>query len=121
MPPSNRQNGERQMFKLGKTKIPHRKHTAAMSAQRIPTPESVTIPMAQHIGAPAVPCVKVGDKVFVGTKIAEAGGYVSAPIHSSVSGVVKKIDKFLSSKHFQTDSTQCFQMKQMFLLVKNNF
>lgn len=85
------------MFKLGKTKIPHRKHTAGMQAERIPAPAVVTIPMAQHIGAPAVPCVKVGDKVFVGTKIAEAGGYVSAPIHSSVSGVVKKIDKFLSS------------------------
>ena len=85
------------MFKLGKTKIPHRKHTAAMQAERIPAPAVVTIPMAQHIGAPAVPCVNVGDKVFVGTKIAEAGGYVSAPIHSSVSGVVKKIDKFLSS------------------------
>lgn len=85
------------MFKLGKTKIPHRKHTAAMQAERIPAPAVVTIPMAQHIGAPAVPCVNVGDKVFVGTKIAEAGGYVSAPIHSSVSGTVKKIDKFLSS------------------------
>ena len=85
------------MFKLGKTKIPHKKNTAAMPAERIPAPATVTIPMAQHIGAPAVPCVKVGDKVFVGTKIAEAGGYVSAPIHSSVSGVVKKIDKFLSS------------------------
>ena len=79
------------MFKLGKTKIPHRKHTAAMQAERIPAPAVVTIPMAQHIGAPAVPCVNVGDKVFVGTKIAEAGGYVSAPIHSSVSGVVKNI------------------------------
>ncbi|MBQ8303263.1 MAG: electron transport complex subunit RsxC [Clostridia bacterium] len=85
------------MFKLGKTKIPHRKHTAAMGAVRMPAPASVLIPMAQHIGAPAVPIVKVGDKVCVGTKIADAGGFVSAPIHSSVSGTVKKIEAFLSS------------------------
>ena len=85
------------MFKLGKTKIPHRKHTAAMKAVRMPAPASVLIPMAQHIGAPAVPIVKVGDKVCVGTKIADAGGFVSAPIHSSVSGTVKKLDSFLSS------------------------
>lgn len=85
------------MFKLGKTKIPHRKHTAETAAIRIAAPSVVSIPMAQHIGAPAVPCVKVGDKVCVGTKIAEAGGYVSAAIHSSVSGTVKKIDPYLAS------------------------
>ena len=85
------------MFKLGKTKIPHRKHTASMPAERMPAPKSVIIPMSQHIGAPAVPCVKNGDKVFVGSKIADAAGFVSAPIHSSVSGTVKKIDSFLTA------------------------
>ena len=85
------------MFKLGKTKVPHRKHTSEMEAVRIPAPASVVIPMSQHIGAPATPVVKIGDKVYVGTKIAEAGGFVSAPIHSSVSGTVKKIEPFLSS------------------------
>ena len=85
------------MFKLGKTKVPHRKHTASIPAVRIDAPSVVSIPMAQHIGAPAVPCVKVGDKVYVGTKIAEAGGYVSAVIHSSVSGTVKKIEPYLAS------------------------
>jgi len=85
------------MFKLGKTKIPHRKNTAAMEAVRMPAPATVTIPVAQNIGAPSVPCVKVMDKVYVGTKIADAGGYVGAPIHSSVSGTVKKIDSFLLS------------------------
>ena len=59
-------------------------------------PETVLLPMAQHIGAPASPAVKVGDSVFVGTVIAEAGGFVSAPIHSSVSGTVKKIESYLS-------------------------
>ncbi len=61
-------------------------------------PKTVTIPMSMHIGAPAKPCVKVGDLVSVGTLIAEAGGFVSAPIHASVSGKVTKIaDCLLSS------------------------
>ena len=60
-------------------------------------PKTVTIPMSMHIGAPAKPCVKVGDLVSVGTLIAEAGGFVSAPIHASVSGKVTKIADFLLS------------------------
>ena len=50
-------------------------------------------PMSQHIGAPATPIVAVGDKVLKGQKIAEAGGFVSSPIYSSVSGIVKAIEK----------------------------
>ena len=50
--------------------------------------------MNQHIGAPAVPCVNVGDRVLVGQKIADAGGFVSAPICSSVSGTVKTVGPF---------------------------
>ena len=49
-------------------------------------------PLSQHIGAPAVPIVKRGDRVLVGQKIAEAGGFVSANIHSSISGTVKMIE-----------------------------
>lgn len=52
----------------------------------------LVFPLSQHIGAPAVACVKKGDRVLVGQKIAEAGGFVSANIHSSVSGTVKKIE-----------------------------
>lgn len=84
-------------FKLGKTRLPHRKSTAKMPPVRISGVESVIIPLAQHIGAPAVPVCKAGDTVFVGTLIGEAGGYVSANIHSSVSGTVKKIDTILQS------------------------
>ena len=84
-------------FKLGKAKVPHKKNTAEMPAVRMPAPESVCIPMAMHIGAPSTPTVKVGDRVYVGTKIADAGGYVGSPIHSSVSGTVKKLDRFLTS------------------------
>ncbi|MBO5009690.1 MAG: electron transport complex subunit RsxC [Clostridia bacterium] len=86
------------IFKLGKTHIPHRKNTAKMAAVRMTPPTQVQISMAQHIGAPAVPVVKAGDKVFVGTLIGEASGYVSAPIHSSVSGTVKKIGEYLNSQ-----------------------
>lgn len=48
-------------------------------------------PLSQHIGAPAKPVVGVGDRILVGQMIAEAGGFVSAPIHSSVSGTVKAL------------------------------
>ncbi len=85
------------LFKRGKTRTPHRKHTAEMPAVRISTPSSVLISTSQHIGAPSVPVVKAGDKVFVGTLIAEAGGYVGAPIHSSVSGTVRGLEEFLTS------------------------
>ena len=86
-------------FKLGKTHVPHHKNTAKMPAVRISKiPESVLLPMSQHIGAPSTPVVKVGDTVYVGTLIAEAGGFVGAPIHSSVSGTVKKIESYLSSQ-----------------------
>ena len=56
----------------------------------------LVFPLSQHIGAPAVPCVKKGDRVLAGQKIAEAGGFVSANIHSSVSGTVKKIEPRLT-------------------------
>lgn len=63
----------------------------------MPAPKTVTIPMSMHIGAPAKPVVKVGDLVKVGTLIAEAGGFVSAPIYASVSGKVTKITEYLQS------------------------
>ena len=85
-------------FSLHGIKVPHRKNTADMPAVRIKTPETVTLPMAMHIGKPAIPCVKVGDTVFVGTLIGEQDGFVSSPVYSSVSGKVIKIaDTVLSS------------------------
>lgn len=57
----------------------------------IPMGEMV-YPLSQHIGAPAVPVVKKGDRVIAGQKIAEAGGFVSAPIYATVSGTVKNIE-----------------------------
>ncbi len=54
-------------------------------------PPRVVIPLQQHIGAPAKPLVKKGDRVLLGQKIGEAGGFVSAPVHASVSGTVFNI------------------------------
>ncbi len=71
--------------------LPHLKASAETETIVMPAPDVVRIPLQQHIGAPAKAIVKKGDKVFVGTLIAEAGGYVSAPVHSSVSGTVKEI------------------------------
>lgn len=69
----------------------HHKNTAECETVIMPAPNTVYIPMSQHIGAPANPVVKKGDAVFVGTLIAEANGYVSAPVHSSVSGTVSDV------------------------------
>ncbi len=64
-------------------------------------PELAVFPLWQHIGAPAKPVVKRGDKVKVGTLIAEAGGFVSAPIYSSVSGTVSKIDTIIDATGYR--------------------
>ena len=60
--------------------------------RELPAPQRVIIPLSQHIGAPAAALVKKGDTVLMGQKIAEAGGFVSAPVHSSVSGKVVGIE-----------------------------
>lgn len=61
-------------------------------------------PLSQHIGAPAKPIVKKGDKVLKGQKIAEAGGFVSAPIYASVSGTVKAIEPRVSPTGMKVES-----------------
>ena len=61
-------------------------------------------PLSQHIGAPAVPVVKKGDHVLAGQVIAEAGGFVSAPVHASVSGTVKAIESRLTVTGNKTDA-----------------
>ena len=60
-------------------------------------------PLSQHIGAPSVPCVKKGDTVLAGQKIADAGGFVSVPFHASVSGTVKGIEKRLNATGSMVD------------------
>lgn len=60
-------------------------------------------PLSQHIGAPSVPCVKKGDTVLAGQKIADAGGFVSVPLHASVSGTVKGIEERLNATGSMVD------------------
>ncbi|MBN2010668.1 electron transport complex subunit RsxC [candidate division KSB1 bacterium] len=60
--------------------------------EKLPLPERVVIPLAQHIGAPAEPIVSVGDEVKTGQKIGQSKGFVSVPCHASISGIVKKIE-----------------------------
>ena len=57
-----------------------------------PEPKTAVFPLSMHLGAPATAIVNVGDKVQVGQKIAEASGFISAPVHSSVSGTVVAIE-----------------------------
>jgi len=59
---------------------------------KFPAPETVIIPLSMHAGAPANAIVEVGDEVKVGQKIGEAGGFISSPVHSSVSGTVTAIE-----------------------------
>ncbi len=69
-----------------------KEYSKESAIERFPIPASVTIPLSQHIGAPAVACVAKGDRVKVGQVIATAGGFVSSPIHSSVSGTVTAVE-----------------------------
>lgn len=89
------QKSERILFPkrriFGGALLPHRKMTAEHQTVEFPSPQIVTLPMSQHIGAPCTPVVEPGDEVFVGTLIGTSDAYVSAPIYSSVSGVVREI------------------------------
>ena len=79
-------------FSMGGVHPEENKITADKATVAAALPKQAIFPLGQHIGAPAKPVVGRGDKVRVGTLIAEAGGFVSAPIHSSVSGTVAKVD-----------------------------
>jgi len=78
-------------FKIGGIHPAGNKLSEERPIEKLPLPKTVFIPIAQHIGAPAKPIVQPGDKVKVGQLIAQAGGFVSANIHSSVSGTVIKL------------------------------
>ncbi len=72
---------------------PERKFAGLEAIQELPPPETLLVPVAQHIGVPAVPVVKARDTVAKGQVIGEAKGFISAPIHSPVSGTVTKIEQ----------------------------
>lgn len=79
-------------FPIGGVHPHDHKISTTRAIEPAPIPQSVTIFTSQHIGAPATPIVKKGDTVKVGQKIADATGFVSAPVHSSVSGTVTAVD-----------------------------
>lgn len=70
----------------------------------LPVSEIVAIPLSQHTGMPSKPIVDKGDKVKTGQVIAKSEGYVSSNIHSSVTGIVEKIDKIIDSTGFMRDA-----------------
>ncbi|MCI6006305.1 MAG: electron transport complex subunit RsxC [Blautia sp.] len=69
-----------------------KEYSEHIALERFPEPKTVVISMSQHLGAPANPIVQVGDTVKVGQKIGEAAGFISAPVHSSVSGTVVAVE-----------------------------
>ena len=66
--------------------------TEAKALVKFPAPKTAVFPLSMHLGAPATAIVAVGDHVDVGQKIAEASGFISAPVHSSISGTVVAIE-----------------------------
>ncbi|MDL2264830.1 electron transport complex subunit RsxC [Parabacteroides sp. OttesenSCG-928-G21] len=88
-------------FRIGGIHPPENKLSSGKKITLLPVPKQVVIPLNQHIGAPAIAVVKKGDDVKVGTLLGKAGGFVSANIHSSVSGKVNKIDNALDSSGYR--------------------
>lgn len=79
-------------FSIGGVHPCDSKISAGAAIENFPIPEVAYISMSQHLGAPAEPVVAAGDKVKTGQLIAKANGFISAPVHSSVSGTVKSIE-----------------------------
>ena len=88
-------------FRIGGVHPAENKLSAGKKIEPMALPGQAVFPLSQHIGAPAVACVAKGDMVKVGTKIAEAGGFVSAAIFSSVSGKVAKIDAVIDANGYR--------------------
>lgn len=88
-------------FKKGGVHPAENKLSKGKGINRPDLPKTVFIPLSQHLGSPAQAIVAKGDQVFAGQLIAKSGGFVSANIHSSVSGVVTKIEKVLDSTGYK--------------------
>ncbi len=88
-------------FRIGGIHPPESKMSAGRPIEVLPIPQVAVIPLGQHIGAPAQAVVAKGDEVKVGTLIAKSGGFVSANIHSPVSGKVAKIDTIFDSSGYK--------------------
>jgi len=91
-------------FPKGGVHPPENKISAGMQIEILPIPEQVIIPINQHLGAHAEPVVEKGDSVKAGQIIARSKGFVSANIHSSVSGKVLKVDKAIDASGYKQTS-----------------
>lgn len=91
-------------FPIGGVHPPENKLSAAIPIEYLPVPETVIIPMSQHIGSPSIPVVNKGDSVKTGQVIATGKGFVSANIHSSVSGKVNRIDLAADSTGYKQNA-----------------
>ena len=72
--------------------VENKEYTEHLALKKFPEPDTVIIPLSMHIGAPANPVVQAGDTVKVGQLIGEQAGFISAPVHSSVSGTVVAVE-----------------------------
>lgn len=95
---------KRKTFKGGAHPYDGKKMSRECPIEILNPGDTLVYPLSQHIGAMAKPLVKAGDRVLVGQKIAENGGFISANIHSSVSGTVKAIEKRLVATGGMVDS-----------------
>ncbi len=91
-------------FRIGGIHPKERKISAGKAIQPLAIPDQVIIPLTQHIGAPCQPVVKRGDAVKVGTLIGKSVGFVSANIHSPVSGTVQKLDTAIDASGYRRDA-----------------
>ncbi|MDR0765737.1 MAG: electron transport complex subunit RsxC [Odoribacteraceae bacterium] len=87
-------------FTLGGIHPPDEKLSSGSAIVPLPLPEQVKIPLSQHIGVPALPLVKKGDRVKVGQLVGEAAGFISANVHSSVSGVVVNVEAVVDTSGY---------------------
>ena len=98
-------------FRKGVHPFGGKDYAAECPIKSIPAEEIMVFPLSQHIGAPAKAVVAVGDRVLKGQLLAEAGGFISSPVYSSVSGTVKKIEKRRVTNGSMVDS----------IIVENDF
>lgn len=82
-------------FRHGVHPVAHKEQTAHLAIRRLPFAPKMAVLLSQHIGAPAVALVKPGQEVVRGEPIAEAGGFVSVPMHAPVTGVVRAVDELV--------------------------
>ena len=106
-------------FRIGGVHPAENKLSAGKAIETLALPKQAVFPLSQHIGAPATAIVKKGDVVKVGTKIAEAGGFVSAAIFSSVSGKVNKVDSVIDASGYRKPAIFIDVPEEIVAKIKN--